>query len=274
MVTNPDRSAYAAKKRRNDADFYRMTLLFFALAAILLLLLRASANIAARHASGANTAYNLYKIFHHPAGMAAVGILLAASTVWFIVCRVRKKDESTVYFSSTNALLLSAYLVFFALFFGTRVVNRRSECIFMLCVTAALAALYYIFKLYHFDFFVFSAENALLAVLLYRYHSVYGVRGIVGKALLVLVGIYVGLYLRSWFGKHGASRFGKKGTMNRRGALIWPYFVSLGLFAVFMFIKLPDPTAAPLIPSGTMLTAMVIQYALFAIRYTIRLIRE
>lgn len=41
-----------------------------------------------------------------------------------------------------------------------------------------------------------------------------------------------------------------------------------------MFIKLPDIPGEPLIHSDTMLTVMLVQYIVFAIVYTIKLIRE
>jgi len=56
--------------------------------------------------------------------------------------------------------------------------------------------------------------------------------------------------------------------------LMFPYFVSLVIWTVFMFIKLPDILGEPLVHSDTMLTVMLVQYIVFAIVYTIKLIRE
>jgi hypothetical protein len=57
--------------------------------------------------------------------------------------------------------------------------------------------------------------------------------------------------------------------------LFAPAFVSLAFFAVFMFAPLFARFYSPYIIScATMLTVMMIQYIVFGIVYTIRLIRQ
>ena len=163
------------------------------------------------------------------------------------------------------------YVTGFSAFFGVRIVNNASSCMFALTATIVLALLYYISKIYHLDFLVFSIENALLTLLLYRYWPIYTTRGIVGKILLIVAFAAVGIAFVPYLKKcqtrpHHAS----KGD----APLMFPYFVSLVIWTVFMFIKLPDILGEPLVHSDTMLTVMLVQYIVFAIIYTIKLIRE
>ena len=183
---SPKKRENAVKLKKSDMDFYRMSAMFFLLCGVLLLILKVSTTIAVRQSTGRNMGYELYKLFRHPAYIAFVGILLAASIVWVIVCRVKKINEHDRVFSSINALALMLYVTGFSLFFGVRIVNNASSCTFALAATIILALLYYISKFYHRDFLLFSIENALLALLLYRYWPIYTARGIVGKILLIV----------------------------------------------------------------------------------------
>ena len=264
----------SASLKKSDMDFYKMSALFFLLCCALLLILKVSTTLTMRQASGENMAYELYKLFRHPAYIAAVGVLFVGSVVWTIVVRVKKINESFRVFSSLNALALMLYVAGFSVYFGVHIVNNPADCMFALAVTIALALLYYVSKFFHRDFLMFSVENALLALLLYRYWHVYTVRGIVGKVLLVIAFAAAGAALGNYLKKQLSRPHTGKGKDKNSTALVFPYFVSLAIWTVCMFIKLPDIKGAPLIPSGVMLTILLIQYLVFAIIYTIKLIRE
>lgn len=268
---SPKKRDTAAKLKKSDMDFYRMSAIFFLLCAALLLILRVSTTITVRQATGQNMGYELYKLFRHPAYIVLVGALLIASIVWVIVCRVKKINEHERMFSSINALSLMLYVTGFSAFFGVRIVNNASSCMFALTATIVFALLYYISKIYHLDFLVFSIENALLTLFLYRYWPIYTTRGIVGKILLVVAFAAVGIAFVPYLKKcQTRPHHAEKGD----APLMFPYFVSLVIWTVFMFIKLPDILGEPLVHSDTMLTVMLVQYIVFAIVYTIKLIRE
>lgn len=260
--------------KKSDVDFYKMSSMFFILCAMVLLIMKVSTTLAQRHSSGLNMAYELYKLFRHPAYIAVAAVLLIASAVWVAVSKVKKIDESLKVLSSVNALALMLYVAFFSAYFGVRIVNNAADCMFILAVTIVLAVLYYVSKIYHQDFMLFSIENAVLAALLYRYWHVYTTRGIVGKVLLAVVfaalGIAASWYIKKNCAKHPSQR------AKQRSSLFFPYYISLAFWTVFMFIKIANVTGeAPLsINSATMLTVMLAQYIVFAIVYTIKLIRE
>ncbi len=261
----------APKLSKSDMDFYKMSVLFFLLCGAILLILKVSTTLTARQASGANVAYELYTLFRNPVYIVSCGVLLAASVIWFIASRIRKVNEGMRAISSTNALAIMLYVTFFSAYFGLQIVNNAGDCLFALAATLILGLLYYISKIYHRDFLAFSIENALLAMFLYRYWHLYTARAIAGKVLLIVAFAIVGAVLAAYFKKHlNRPHAAKKSG----GALMFPYFVSLVIFAVFMFIKLPDITGAPLVNSGTMLTVLLVQYIVFAIIYTMKLIRE
>lgn len=202
--------------KKSDMDFYKMSALFFILCGVLLLILNVSTTLTMRHATGRNMAYELYKLFRSPAYMVVAGILLAASVVWVIVNKVKKVNESGRVMSSVNALALMLYVTAFSLFFGVRIVNNAADCMFALAATIVLALLYYIYKIYHRDFFVFSVENALLALLLYRYWHVYTTRGLVGKVLLVAAFAAVGAVAVSYLKKKLSCPHAKKSVKTHR----------------------------------------------------------
>ena len=260
--------------KKSDVDFYKMSSMFFILCAMVLLIMRVSTTLAQRHASGLNMAYELYKLFRHPVYIAVVSLLLVASAVWVVVSRVKKTDESLRVLSSVNALAPMLYVAYFSAYFGVKIVNNASDCMFILAVTVVLALLYYVSKIYHQDFLLFSLENALLAGLLYKYWHVYTTRGIAGKVLLVIVFAAVGI-AASWYIKKNCTKHPSQ-RIKQRSLLFFPYYISLAFWTVFMFIKISDVTGeAPLsINSTTMLTVMLAQYIVFAIVYTIKLIRE
>ena len=261
----------SANFKKSDMDFYRMSAMFFLLCGALLLILKVSTTITVRQATGHNMGYELYKLFRHPAYIVFVGILLVASIVWVIVSRVKKVNEHDRVFSSINALALMLYVVGFSAFFGIRIVNNASSCMFALAATIILALLYYISKIFHRDFLLFSIENALLTLLLYRYWPIYTTRGIVGKFLLVVAFAAVGFAFIPYLKKRQTRPHNARKS---DAPLMFPYFVSLVIWTVFMFIKLPDIAGEPFIHSDTMLTLMLVQYIVFAIVYTIKLIRE
>lgn len=269
LSQNKKQNASALKK--NDMDFYKMSALFFLLCAAVLLILNVSTTITARHATGANMAYELYKLFRSPAYIVVAGLLFAASAVWAIVCRVKKTDESMRVFSSVNAFAIMLYVIGFSAYFGLHIVNNPADCMFALAATIIVGLLYYIAKIYHRDFLVFSVENALLALFLYRYWHIYTTPGIVAKILLIAAFAAAGFAFFRLIAQKTATRT-KNGK--KYAPLAFPYFISLIIWAFFMFIKLPDISGAPLVSSGAMLTVMLVQYIIFAIVYTIKLIRE
>ena len=272
-------SKFSPKKKENEAykksdiDFFKMSSLFFIVCALLIFILRISGTISLRQSTGGNLAYELYKLFRSPVYIAVAALLLAASIVWFLLMRIKKKDESLRLFSSTNALCFMLYVAFFSLYFGRRTVNNQTDCMLLLAITIALALIYYISKIYHADFLFFSVENAILAILLYRYVYIYTVGGIIGKILLIISVLLLSFVFIKVSKRKNTSRL-SKGKKKQYKPLSIPFFVTLLIWAVFMFIKLPDPLAAPIITLGTMLTVFLIQYIIFAIIYTIRLIRE
>ena len=78
---SPKKRDTAAKLKKSDMDFYRMSAIFFLLCAVLLLILRVSTTITVRQATGQNMGYELYKLFRHPVYIVLVGALLAASII-------------------------------------------------------------------------------------------------------------------------------------------------------------------------------------------------
>ena len=257
--------------RKNEVDFWKKSILFFAVVGIVLFIMSISSSLVERYASGNNLAYELHNLFTTPVYIVTVSALFLASAFWLIFARfIKKKDESLQYFSSLNTFLIMLYVVFFSLFFGARMVYGTSECTFLLAVTVALAVIYYVSKMYHPDFLTYTVETFILALLLYRYWYVYTLPGIIGKILLIIAFAAVGVVLTNSFKKYTSRAVNNK----KITALCYPYWISLVLWSVFMFIKIHNPVGAAVLNLATMLTILFVQYIVFAIVYTIRLIRE
>ena len=259
---------------KKDIDFYKMSVLFFIACGVVMLILKASSTLNVRQATGGNMAYELNRIFNSPVYIGIVSVLLVCAFAWYIFCRVKKKDESEKTFSSINAVALMIYVTAFSAYFGRRVINNIKDCMFALIATIALVLIYYISKIYYRDFLVFSIENAVLALFLYRYWHVYTTPGIVGKILLIVAAAAIGFASSVLIKSKFVSR--NKSTDKKRfyTPMFFPYYISLAVWAVFMFIKLPDPLGASVFTIGQMLIAFLVQYIVFAIIYTIKLINN
>jgi len=257
--------------RKAEVDFWKKSILFFIFVGVILFIMSISTSLVERQSSGNNLAYELNKLFSNPVYIVFIAVLLAASVVWAVYTRlIRKKDESLSYFSSINALLVMLYISGFSAFFGIKLVNSTEDCSFVLALTVAIAVVYYVSKMYHPDFLVYTVETFILAFLLYRYWHVYTVAGIVGKALIIVAFAAVGFVFGSALKKYTSRAVNNK----KITALFYPYWISLAIFAVFMFIKVHNPASVAVINLAAMLTILLAQYIVFAIVYTIRLIRE
>ena len=257
--------------RKSEVYFWKKSILFFAFVGIVLFIMSVSSSLVERQSSGNNLAYEMYNLFRSPLYIAVVAVLLVASAVWMLHTKIiKRQDESLRYFSSLNAFLIMLYVSGFSLYFGIRLVNSAEACTFILALTVALAIVYYVSKMYHPDFLLYTVETFLLALLLYRYWHIYTLAGIIGKLLLIAAFAAVGIVFTGIFKKRTSRAVNNK----RITALCYPYWISLGLWTVFMFIKIHDPAGIAVINLATMLTLLLVQYIVFAIVYTIRLIRE
>lgn len=255
------------KMSKNDAVFYRTSSLFFILCAVVLFIVRIMDTASLRLSTGRNIAYTLYSLFRNPIYIGAISILLVGSLAWMIVSKVKKIDESRKILTSVNAVTLVLYVIGFSLYYGSSGGRTSvSESVFALTVTIVLGLIYFISKIYHKDFLVFSIENAILSLLLYRYFEVVGTKGIIGKILLIAAALIIGIVIVR---KFRFAEISRKVKIKRYTLMSFPYFVTLAIWSVSMFLNGVD-----VISRGMLLAVMLIQYILFAIVYTIKLIRE
>lgn len=254
------------KMSREDAVFYRMSSFFFILCAVVLFIVRIMDTASLRISTGRNMAYTLYNLFRNPIYIGVVAVLLVATLAWMTITKVKKIDEGRRIFTSTNAFALMLYLAGFSFYYGSSGGRTTAaDSIFALTVTIILGLIYFISKIYHKDFLVFSAQNAVFALLIYRYFDISGTKGLIGKILLVVAALILGIvFARKLSGKPSKIKSGKSYTY-----FTIPYFVSLVLWGVCMFLNFVNPVSR-----GILLTALLIQYVIFAIVYTIKLIRE
>lgn len=251
---------------KSDARFYKMSGFFFVLCAIVLFIVKIMDTAGVRISTGFNMANELYNLFRNPVYIAVLALLLVLSLIWVIISKTKKIDESRKIVTSLNVFVMLLYVVGFSFYYGISFRTSASESIFVLAATVVLGLIYYISKVYQKDFLAYSIENAVFVVLLYRYFDVVGTKGIVGKALLIVAALLIGVVLARKLSVADV----KKQSNKKSKIFVFSYFVSLVIWSVFMLLSNFSVTVS----SGFLLTAMLVQYIVFAIIYTIKLIRE
>ena len=281
MATLKNRKADAKRQlKKADIDFYKMTGVFAIACIFVLLVLKMESTLVARQASGENVTYNMYKILSNPVFLVIGLLVLAASIVWFVLSRKKKVDESRRLFTSTNALSLALYLTAFVLCFGTS--NTAGLHGFFITFTVICAVLYYVSKIYKSDFVLFSVVTAVNVLAVYLLANRFSVLSVIAK--LVIIALCVAAIILT-----DKKIKGLKLTKKSKDAfLIYPAYVSAGLGAVFMFVRFLSTLAAfsatgaasaisvvaAAVDFKVMFMAFLIEYIVFAIIYTLRLIRE
>ncbi len=266
MTTKNKKAVVQMKK--SDLDFYKMSGVFAIACVFIMLTLRMSSTITEYRKTGANLTYNFYKLCHNPVAIVAFAVVVLAVVAWFVYSKVKRVDESFKLFTSYNALTIIAYLCVFVLSFG--ITENSKNHTFFIVFTIVAAVLYYISKSFHIDFVFYSAMNAIFALLTYAISYKVSLLFIVFKIVLFALLLASCVLFRNKL-KTKTARRGKK----KKEYLFFPVFVSLAFFAVFMFSTAFARFYSPyILSSATMLTFMMIQYLVFGIIYTIRLIRE
>lgn len=236
----------------------------FAVACIFVLLaLKMQDSQIERMSSGRDLTYNFYMFCKSPVFVVLSLVAAIGAIAWFVMCRVKKIDESTRIFTSANCLTLVIYLAFFTLCFGVKEGSTNHG--FFIAATIVLAALYYVSKLYNPDFVVYTAVTAVFAVSIYMFALYFEPSAIIIKVLITLVAAAGAVYANKRI------RNLKVSKKRKASFLTFPVYVSLAIGAVCLFIRLiPGINIARI----AMLALLLAQYIVFAIVYTIRLIKE
>ncbi len=286
ILKNRKRAEQKQQLKKSDIDLYKMTGVF-AIACIFVLFVF---KMKSTQIGAGNLTYAVYELFTNPLFLVMASGVFLASVVWFVYSKNKKIDESRRIFTSTNGLVLAVYLAIFVVCFGmSKTANLHG---FFITLTVVGAVVYYVSKIYNPDFTMFSAITAVnvLAVYLlaYRFDAMFVVLKI------LIVGFGVGAVVL--FDKRIKNM--KLSKKRKDSFLIYPAFVSVAMGAIFMFVKFLS-TLAYYFPAGTlqaeqssatltvkianfaasvdlkvMFMAFLIEYIVFAIIYTLRLIRD
>ena len=207
--------------------------------------------------------YNFYMFCKTPLFAVLATVLVIGSAGWFAYCRMKKVDESRRIFTSYNCLSIAAYLVFFFLCFGLK--DGSTNHGFFIATTIVLAGMYYVSKFYNPDFVVYTVVTAVFAISIYIFALYFEPQMIVAKALIVIA-----MAIGAYFANKRISNF-KVSKKRKASFMTFPVYVSLAIGTVCLFIRLiPGINLA----RTTMLALLLAQYIVFAIVYTIKLIRE
>ena len=257
--------------KKSDIDFYKMSGVFALACVFVILILRMYNTITLRHSTGKNLTYNIYELCRNPIFLVAGGLLFVGAAAWFVHDLVKKTDASMKLFTGYEAICIMLYLASFALTFGVEINSTRH--MFFLAFTIAAACLYYISKIFHVDFIFYTVMNGIFVLSLYASSQIVTPVFLAIKAVLVVIAVAVCCYFRK---KYGASAKTEKHTNKRQKTsyLFFPVWISLVLWALFMFWRAFTINTPLFITTNFMLMVMLVQYLVVGIVYTIRLIRE
>lgn len=251
--------------KKSDIDFYKMSGVFGIACVFIVLTLKMQSTMIYPMASGKNLTANIFSLFQSPVFLGVCAILAMTVLCWFFLSRTRKIKESQRIFSSYDALFLTLYLAVFYVCFGLK--SGSTQHTFFLSFTIIASLLFYIFKLYRFDFFFFSLMNALFAVAIHFFADLVSTPAQIGvKIALILLGAATSIIV--------IAKTKAKIKTSKNSFLFFPVFISLVFFAAFMFWKMFTINTDLFLTRKAMLVIMLIQYLIAAIVYTIRLIRE
>ncbi len=254
------------KLTKSDAALYKMVGVFAIVSVFVLLAMKMADTRLERQLTGRNLTYNFYRFCHTPYFAVLAVLLLAGAVGWFVYCKVKKVGEETRIFSSTNCLFLVLYLAFFSACFGMYPGSMLHG--FFITVTIAAAAIYYISKFYKADFTFYSLLTAFMAVAVYLWAQNFDLPVVILKAVIVIGAAVSCTVFKKSIGKLKVSR--KKKTTY----LVFPSYISAVIGCVFLFWRYFTISGPLFLTLGGMLTLMFVQYIVFAIVYTIRLIRD
>lgn len=252
--------------KKADIDFYRMSGVFAIACVFIFYVLKMSSTMTNYHSTGKNLTYNFYQLCRNPIFIIfAVAVALAAA-VWFAICKIKGKNESMKLFRSSDAIVLVGYFAVFTLCFGVHVNSLNHT--FFIAFTIIASILYYISRLYKADFTFYSCLNAFFAFAIFFIADKAGTTYTIVKiALVVLSAIAIFVF---W--NKNKSHF--KNSKHNKMLFCIPSYVSLIIFAVFLFLRVYTYQSVHALTVNAMLVILLVQYLIAGIVYTIRLIRE
>lgn len=264
---------------KSDIDFYKMTGVFAVACVFVLLVLKMKDTGLERIASGKNLTYNFYALCHTPVFAVIAAAALVGAVAWFVWCKVKKVDESGRIFTSVNCLSLVLYLGLFCACFGLETSSSLHG--FFVIATICLSLLYYASKIYKADFMMYSSLTAVIAAVTYLWAMRFEPYIVALKILVAAVCIAACVLFRRNVSKLKVSK------QRKASFLVFPCYIVLVLGVLFMFwayfqnmeffrssealMKLQNII---FLNRSMMLAAILAQYVVFAIIYTVRRIRD
>lgn len=237
---------------KEDILFFRMSVFFVlcGIAVFYLLRLKDSVDLA-------SDIYIYSRML--PCRIVSVSLSLL-SLCYFIFCKVKKFDESQRSFSSGNIASTICYLSGGFLYWGTTYSPRYYV---MITLTAAFVLLYFIYHIYRRDFFAFSVSNLVFLSTAWLFGRG-GVKFAVASA--VALALCAACCFITWRYTHNLS------CKKKKKCAFYPVLVSF--IITIVLISLSKFIGVPFITNTFAVVTILVQYAIFGIYYTIKLIRE
>ena len=206
-----------SKIKRNEVLYYRMLIVLVALIAVIF-----SITYVTRTAEGSNS----FALEGAPITAVIFAALCVPAIIFYAVCRKKGVNERNRVFSSGYLLGL---LVWITSVFALYVPLSSRVAMAYIIITAALYYIYYIFK---FEFFVFSLYASLGAALLLSINSAGKIEHIISAVLAVLLSVIMVCAVVADKKKPFEIKLGKKSVKITDGSFTVFPFVVLALIMV------------------------------------------
>ncbi|MEE0970382.1 MAG: hypothetical protein U0M06_13505 [Clostridia bacterium] len=223
-------------KKANDIKIKRTELLYYRMLVVLGALIAVIFSIT--YLTRTTEAENIFRLDTAPVVGLVLAVLSLPAIAYFLICRIKGKDEKLVVFSSGFLLTLALWLTsVFALY--SSISSKRH--IAYIIVTAALYFVYYMFSA---EFFAFSLYSAVGAALLVLINSATRPMHIAYSAVVVAVSVLAIVLALLDKKKPVSLKIGKSNLKLTNGAFkVYPFCVAAGIMLAgvilsFMFASM------------------------------------
>lgn len=218
------------KAKRTDVLYYRMLIVLAALMAVV---------FSITYCTNTPDRANSFSLNIAPIIAIVFAVLFIPALVWFILCRVKGKNERHTVFSSGFAALL---LLWVASVFGLYNHISGKKLVAYIVVSAAL---YFIYYLYNQEFFTFSLFNALGGVMIAMMTSATRIEHYILSGAIIAMCIACIIILLAAKKNPVEIKFGKsKLKLADKTFSIYPFCISAGLMIAGVILSFLISTAS------------------------------
>ncbi len=240
------------KIKRTEVLYYRMLIVLVALITVVFSVTYLTSDV-----DGANK----FKLETAPLVATVLAVLCVPAVVYYVVSRIKCRDERCSVLSSGYILTLVLWLTSVFALYGKLTDEKR------IAYVIVTAALYFVYYLFNREFFIFSLYSAIGAALLVFLNSSTRIMHFVYSALLVLLCALVVTLVLADRKKPVSLKIGKSKLKITDGKFkAYPFCIAAGIMLAGMILSFFSTTAA-----FYSIVALFACYLVFTVVNTVRM---